>query len=120
MHIQTDGQTGHHRHTSDAVSTVIKHACKALGSASVANFHVTDFMLHPNFWRMSTSCLLCHRKMAQLSLRWALLHSFGLFTLLFGLYDDGISRQIADAYTKLCKVGIRTRADVLGKVSFVP
>lgn len=38
----------------------------------------------------------------------------------FWPYDDGISRQVADAYTKLCKVGIRTRADVLSKVSFVP
>lgn len=41
--------------------------------------------------------------MAQLSRRWALLHSFGLFRLLFGLYDDGTWRQVADAYTKLCK-----------------
>ena len=83
----TDRQIGHHRHRSDAVVTVtvMIHACKAHDSAFVVNFHVTNFMLHPNFWRMSTSCSLCHRKMAQLSLRWALLHSFGLFTLLFGL-----------------------------------
>ena len=74
---------------SDAVFTVMIHVCIAHDSAFVVTFHVTNFMLHPNFWRMSMSCSLCHCKMAQLSRRWALLHSFGLFTLLFGLYDDG-------------------------------
>ncbi len=69
--------------------------------------------------------------MAHLRLEWALLHnsnncltSFWIVrTALFGLYDDGPSRQAADACTKLyklCKHGTRTRANDFSKASFVP